>query len=144
MIEAQRRCGLAPKIIAPRTGWRAQALAPLWGAEHRAYPCGPNLPALRSARRRAGVFNLALGGPWLYRLALRERPEWIFAHDSLHARAIRSIKRQLGSRVRVHVDTMAMVVECGAPSSAGRRAPPAATRSSNLRAPARADSTARD
>ncbi len=123
MIAAQGRCGLATTVIAPRGGLEPRLFAPL-GGEHRGYPHAHPLPSLSSQRRRTRVATLALGTPGLYRRSLRERPSWIFVHDSLHAPAVRRIKRRLGNRVTVHVDVVglsSLEVELGPEGSVRRR-----------------------
>ena len=122
MMAAQGRCGLATTVITPRGGLEPFPFAPL-GSEHpgpHAHPC----PSLLSRRRRTRIATLALGTPGLYRRSLRERPSWIFAHDSLHASTVRRIKQRLGNRVTVHVDVMglsSLEVELGPEGSVRRR-----------------------
>jgi glycosyltransferase involved in cell wall biosynthesis len=122
MMAAQGRCGLATTVIAPRGGLEPCPVASL-GSEHRG-PHAHSLPSLISRRRRIRISTLALGTPGLYRRSLRERPSWIFVHDSLHASTVRRIKQRLGNRVTVHVDVMglsSLEVELGPEGGVRRR-----------------------
>lgn len=124
MLQAQHRCRLATRIIAPSRDRRARRLTPPEGTEALGFPYGPSFPFLLSRRRSAGMIAVALGGHWLRRRALREGPAWIFVHDSLHGPAVRSIKRRLGSSVAVHVDVMglsSLEVQCAPEGSARLR-----------------------